>query len=167
MASTEPRVTDSWTAYQECTRAVRRFLDETRVKDGEVWIGDVCVGTPDCPSVRAPLRADSAALVHDALGRAEALVAAVMESLRRSVEVSRHAMDELKGRGAVDSADMAAVVARTESVEQLLAELTRAATLAPRPYHPAVLTRWRQVLEPSLIPGDPAVPVKVVTVYVL
>jgi hypothetical protein len=61
---------------------------------------DVCLGSAGHPWVSAPLRVDSAALVRDSLGRAEALVAAVTESLRRAVETSKRVMDELKGSGA-------------------------------------------------------------------
>ena len=167
MPSAGEKVTDSWSTYQDCTRSIQHFLNEIRVKDAEVWLGDVCLGSPDHPFVRAPLQIDSAELVDHSVGRAHALVAAVTESLQSAVKTSRRVMEELGRAGVVDSADLAAVVARTDSLEKLLAELTSAATFSPIKCHPAILIRWREILGPSLVPGDPAVQVRVVTVYVL
>lgn len=167
MPTAGENVTDSWRAYQTCMKMIHRFLNEIEVKNAEAWVGDVCFGSPDHPVVKAPLRGDSVERIHDSVERAKALVAVVLESLQNAVKTSRSVMDKLRGEGDVDSADLADVVARTNSLEQLLAELTNASALTPITYHPATLIRWREMLGRSLVPGDPALRVKVVTVHVL
>ena len=82
MPNTEKNVTDSWRAHEEFLRAIHRFLAEIRMRDGEVWIGEVCFGSPNQPCVRAPLRRDSAALVGHSVDRAEALAADVTKLSR-------------------------------------------------------------------------------------
>jgi hypothetical protein len=118
------------------------------------------------PLVRAPLQRDSAERVHHAIDHARRLIAAVENSLREAVEASRHGMEELEGKG-VDKEQMAAVVARMNSVEHLLSELTSVRSSNPVEYHPAVLIGWREILERRFVRGVPAVRVEVVIVYVL
>ena len=98
MPNTEKKVTDSWTAHEDFLRAIQRFLAEIRMDDGEVWIGEVCFGSPNQPWVRAPLRRDSAALVRDSVNRAEALAADVRKTLQRALQITRETVGKLSYR---------------------------------------------------------------------
>jgi hypothetical protein len=167
MPNTEKKVTDSWTAHQDFLSAIRRFLAEIRMHDGEVWIGEVCFGFPNQPCLRAPLRSDSAALVGDSVNRAEALAADMTRTLQTALQITRDTVGKLQAEGAVDGADLARVIARNQALEGLQEELTRAATLSPLACHPARLSRWFEILGGSFVPGNPAVEVRVVTTYVL
>jgi len=160
------QVTDSWRAYQDFTNCVQDLLREIAVRGSEVWLGEVCLGSPDRPWIGAPLRADSTELLHRSIGRAKDLIDAVSGSLQRSVEASRRLMKDLAGKGA-SKADLTEIGARTDVLDRLLHELTDAATLAPFAYHPAILIRWCGLLGESLVAGDGTVRVKVTTVYVL
>ena len=97
-------MTDSWRAYQDCTRSIQHFVNEIAIEDVEVWVGDVCLGTPDHPRVSAPLQIDSGERVHRAVWRAHDLVAVVMESLQIAVKTSRRVIEELGREGVVESA---------------------------------------------------------------
>jgi hypothetical protein len=167
MSNTEKNFTDSWAAHQDFLRAIERFLAEIKMHDGEVWIGEVCFGSPDQPWVRAPLRRHSAALVGKAVDHAEALAANVTETLQRALQTTSDTVAKLQAEGAVDGADLARVIARSQALEGLLEELTRAATLSPLACHPASLSRWYEILRRSFVPGNPAVEVRVVTTYVV
>jgi hypothetical protein len=166
MPDNEPVVTDSWIHYEKCMRRIQDFLREVTVRDSEVWVCDVCLGSPDRPWIRAPLQIDSAQLIGRSIERAQCLVASIKGSLEHSVETSRHVMQDLLGKGG-DAARLAPVAARIDALVQLRSELTRAAALAPFDYHPAVLMRWCGILRQSFGPGDPVVRVEVTTAYVL
>lgn len=159
-------VTDSWRGYQECTRCIEEFLREITVRDSEVWLREVCLGSPDRPWIRAPLQVDSAELIQRSIERTQGLIAAIKGSLQCTVETSRRVMKELHGKGA-DKADLAQIINRTDALEHLRAQLTDAATLAPFDFHPAILIRWCGILGQSFVPGDPTVRVKVTTVHLL
>jgi hypothetical protein len=162
----EPVVTESWNGYQECMKRIQEFLCEVTVRDSEVWLREVCLGSPDRPSIHAPLQIDSAELVHRTLERAQGLMTAVKGSVERTVATSRRVMEDLIGEGA-DEADAAEILARTDALYHLQAELADATTLAPFEYHPAILVRWCSILRQNFVSGDPSVRVKVTTVYVL
>jgi len=159
-------VTDSWRGYQECTRCIEEFLREITVRDSEVWLREVCLGSPDRPGIRAPLQVDSAELIQRSIERAQGLIAAIKGSLQCSVETSRRVTKELLDKGA-DKAELAQINARTDALDRLRTELTDAATVASCDFHPAVLVRWRGILGQSFVSGDPTVHVKVTIVYVL
>jgi hypothetical protein len=166
MPHNQPVVTESWNSYQECTRCIQDFLREVTVRDSEVWLREVCLGSPDRPSIKAPLQIDSAELVHRSIERAQGLIAAVKDSLQRTVQTSRRVMEDLLGKGA-DKADLAEIIARTDALDHLRTDLMDSATLAPFEYHPAILVRWCGILRQSFVSGDPTVRVEVTTVYVL
>lgn len=166
MPDNEPVVTDSWRSYRECTKCIEDFLREISARDSEVWLGDVCLGSPDHPWIRTPLQIDSAEAVCRAIERAQNLVAAVKGSLFATVETSKRVMEDLLGKGA-DKADLAEVMARIDALEDISTNLAGVATLAAFEYHPAILIRWCEILRQSFVSGDPAVRVEVTTVYVL
>jgi hypothetical protein len=166
MPDNELVVTDSWRAYRECTKCIEDFLREITARDSEVWLGDVCLGSPDHPWIRTPLQIDSAEAVCRAVERAHALIAAVKGSLVGAVEMSKRVTEDLLNKGA-DKADLDKVVARIDTLEQLWTKLTNVARLAPFEYHPAILVRWCDILGRSLVSGDPSVRVDVTTVYLL
>jgi hypothetical protein len=162
----QPVVTDSWKGYRECTKCIQDFLREITAKDSEVWLGDVCLGSPDHAWIRTPLQVDSAESVCRAVERVLGLVAAVKGSLIGTVETSKRVIEDLLGKGA-DKAALAEVMARIDALEQLRINLAGAASLAPFEYHPAILIRWCEILRQSFVSGDPAVRVEVTTAYVL
>jgi hypothetical protein len=162
----QPVVTDSWSAYRECLRNIETFLRDINVRNTEVWLGDVCFGSPDNPGIRLPIRVDSAELVHRSIDHVQGLLAAVNGSLQNTVETSRRVMEELRRKGA-DESDLAAIQARAGALERLRTDLARATTLAAPEYHPTVLVRLREILGQSFVSGDPAVRVTVTTVYML
>ena len=166
MPSNQPVVTESWNGYQECTKRIQDFLREVTVRDSEVWLREVCLGSPDRPSIQAPLQIDSAELVHRSIERAQGLIAGVKDSLQRTVETSRRVMEDLLDKG-VDKADLTEIIARTDALDHLRTDLMDSATRAPFEYHPAILVRWCQILRQSFVSGDPTVRVEVTTVYVL
>lgn len=163
----EKKVTDSWTAHQKFLGAIQRFLAEIKMRDGEVWIGEVCLGSPNQPRVSAPLGRDSAALVEDSVRRAEALVTGITETLQIALRVTGETINILQGSGVVNGSDLAGVIERSKALETLLDRLTTAATDGPLACHPANLRRWFEILDRSIVPGNPAVEVRVVTTYVL
>ena len=167
MPGTEHTVTDSWIAHKDFLNSVQRFLDEIRIQEGEVWIGEVCFGTSSQPCVRAPLSRDSAAVVGQAVDSAQALAAAVTETLRRALQITHDTVRKLQSKGVVEEADLARVTDRSQELEGLLERLTSAAIGSPLAYHPANLCRWHEILQGSFVPGNPAVEVRVVTTYVL
>ena len=166
MPHNKPVVTESWNGYQECTSCIQDFLREVTVRDSEVWLREVCLGSPDRPSVKAPLQTNSAELIHRTIERAQSLIAAVKESLERTVQTSKRVMKDLLDKGA-DDADLAEIIARTDALDHLRTELTDSGTLAPFEYHPAILVRWCSILSESFVSGDPRVRVEVTNVYVL
>jgi hypothetical protein len=166
MPDNQPVVTDSWRAYRECTKCIQDFVREITTRNSEIWLGDVCLGSPDHPWIRTPLQIDSAGAVCRAVERAQGLIAAVKSSLLGTVKTSTLVMEDLLGKGA-DRAELADIVARIAALEQLWTELTGAATVAPFEYHPAILIRWCDILRERFVSGDPAVRVEVRTVYVL
>lgn len=109
MPNTEKQVTHSWRAHQEFMRAIQRFLAEIRMQDDDVWVGDVCFGSPNQPSIRAPLLSDSATLVGDSVHHAEALAADVTGTLGRALQITRDTLQKLQTEGAVDGTDLARV----------------------------------------------------------
>jgi hypothetical protein len=163
--SHETRVTDSWKAYEECLRAIQRFFAVIEIRAGEAWVGEVCLGSADRPLVRVPLQRDSADLVRQAVGCAETVTADLIRSIHKVAETSRRVIEELKATGEVEAADIDRVIRRIGSLEELLAELARGGS--DMPYHPARLLRWSEILRGSLVPGDPAILVRVVTTHVL
>lgn len=165
MPKTAEKVTNSWRIYEECLTAIQTFLAEIRIQDGEVWIGEVCIGSPGQPCLRAPLH--SAALISRSVERANAVASSVTRSIRRTIETTREEIERLKAEGEVDREGLERLGARIGSLEGLLAQLTAAAAHSPIAYHPATLIRWSEILEQCLVPGNPAVPVSVVTIYVL
>ena len=167
MPNSEKQVTDSWIAHEEFLRATKRFLAEIRIDDGEVWIGEVCFGSPNQPGIRSPLRRDSGDLVGRSVNHAEALAADVKETLQRALQITRDRVRKLQADGAVDEADLAGVIDRSQALERLLEELTSAAPPSSLAWHPASLSRWYEILRASFVPGNPAVEVRVVTTYVL
>jgi hypothetical protein len=76
-------------------------------------------------------------------------------------------MERLKAEGEVDKEGSARLNGRIDALKGLLVELTSAAAHSPISYHPVTLIRWSQILEQRVVPGNPAVPVRVVTTYVL
>jgi hypothetical protein len=167
MSDTEKKVTDSLMAHKRFLRAVEQFLAAVRMHDGEVWIGEVCLGSPNEPWVRAPLRCDSAALVDVSVNHAEALAADVTNSLERALQITRDTSRRLQGEGTVPEADLARVNDRNQALERLRDGLAVAAALSPLACHPARLSRWYEILGGSFVPGNPAVEVRVVTTYLV
>jgi len=155
-----------WKDYRECTERIEDFLREIIARDSEVWIGDVCLGSPDHPWIRTPLQIDSAETVCRAINRARGLVAAVKASLIVTMETSKRVMEDLLGKSA-DKAELVQVMARIAALQDISTKLARVATLAPFEHHPAVLIRWCEILRQSFVFGDPAVRVRVTTVHVL
>jgi hypothetical protein len=153
-SDTDKKATDSWKAYQDCLGAIHRFLTEIRIEDGEAWVGEVCLGSPDHPLVKAPFRRDSADLVGHAIDCAETVAAKVIDSIRKAMDTSRRVVMELEADGDVDTTDFQRVIGRIESLERLLAELTGGARSGDMASHPAQLLRWSQILRDSLVPGD-------------
>ena len=166
MPDSQPVVTDSWEAYQVCTKCIQDFVREITTRDSEIWVGDVCLGSPDHPWIRTPLQVDSAGAVCRAVERAQRLVVAVKGSLFSTVETTKRVMEDLLGKGA-DKNDLAEVMARIDALEQISTNLAGVARLAPIEYHPAILIRWSEILRQSFVSGDPAVRVEVTTAYVL
>src|SRR5436190_5709021 len=117
MPDTQPVVTDSWNGYRECTRCIHDFLSEITVIDCEVRLGDVSLGSPDHPWIRAPLEIDSAEIVCRAIERAQGLIAAVKSSLLGTAETSKRVMEDLLGKGA-DRTELAEIVARIVALER-------------------------------------------------
>ena len=165
MTKPEQKLTDSFSAYQECLKAIRRFLSVVRIENGEAWIQNVCFGSPNRPFVRAPLGHDSAALVGAAVGLAGALVESVHGTLVRAIEASFQTMEELRRQGDVDPNDFGPLMARVHTLERLVEELTQRRELLP--HHPERLLRWCDILGRSLGEGDGTVQVRVVVTYVL
>lgn len=164
--SSEKKITDSWKAYQDFTRTKDDFVSLIRLQGDEIWVGEVCFGSPDHPMVRVSLGRDSARLVAHSIDRAEHLATEVKRTLQTAIEASRQTMEKLKAEGHVNTTDLAQVIARTDSLQQLQADLNSAATPDPIACHPATLARWLEILGQSFSSGDPAVYVKVVVTYV-
>jgi hypothetical protein len=164
---TEENVTDSWKAHEGFLKAIGRFQGEIRMRDREVWIDELCLGSPDQPWLRAPLRRDAADLIRHSVHHAEELAGGVKGALTNALQITRDMLKELPARGAADEADVARVNERQAGLEELLKDLTMAASHSPLLWHPRTLTRWYEILSESFVPGNPAVEVRVVTTYLL
>jgi hypothetical protein len=148
---------------------IQEFLRAYRVEGSEVWFGEVCFGSPGNPWLRVPVQEDSAERLHHSIARAERHMFEVLDSLGVSIETSRRVMKELGELGGtvVDNTELAAVVERLKFLQRLLTELSESAAAHSVKYHPAVLIKWRDILEKNLGSGDPSLRVRVEIVYVL
>jgi hypothetical protein len=117
--------------------------------------------------IRVPLGRDSAKLVAQSVERAEELATAIRRTLRAAIDASRHTMEKLKAEGRVEPTDLAPVIHRIDSLQQLLADLNGAATSDPITCHPTTLVRWFEILGEGFTQGNPAADVRVVVTYVL
>jgi hypothetical protein len=159
------KITNSWESYRDCLRTVEGFLSEIRIQNDEAWIGEVCFGSPNQPLMRVPL--SLAPRLSHFVEAADAISSRVIQSIRHSIETTRREMEKLKAEGEIDGDDSARLIARVNALEELLAALVDAASHSPITYHPATLIRWSAILSQRFVPGNPAVPVRVVTTYLL
>src|SRR3954451_1590472 len=118
MADDRAVATDSWKHYRDCVDRIEEFLREVSVKDSEVWIGDVCFGSPDRAWISARLQVNSAEVVIRAIERTKGLVAVVRDCLEETVETSKRVMEDLRRQGARES-ELAGVVGRIDVLERL------------------------------------------------
>jgi hypothetical protein len=161
---TTKKVTDSFKAYDECLEAIRRFLDEVVIRNGEAWIRDVCFGSPKQPVVRAALLDDPAGSVAGATRLAVNLAEEVRGRLETAIQASRQTMEELSREGEVDPKDFIPLVARVTALERLV---TAFDAFDWPPYHPEALIGRFEILRGSIVEGDAVVRVRVVTTYLL
>ena len=51
MLDKKDQVSKSWAAYQAFTSSVNDFQKAIVLRDSEVWMGEVCLGSPNSPWV--------------------------------------------------------------------------------------------------------------------
>ena len=159
------QATSSWEAYQECMVVVSRFLDAIRVRDDEVWFGDsVCLGSERSAWLRAPVEIAPDGVMR-AVYEVRDLVGHLFASLQKAIEAGRQP-DEKIEKVLVGSDEAKRLGARTNLLEQILAELQNIRQQAPFEHHPAVLLRMHQALQDRIGPGDAGIRVTVTTTYI-
>src|SRR6187549_702913 len=95
-----PVVTNSWTSYQEFITCIKEFLNAISIRDAEVWLDEVCLGSPDHPWIRAPFQINSVERVGQTIACAQRLISGVHGSLHSTIETSRREMEVLINKGA-------------------------------------------------------------------